>query len=749
MNMKKILSITAIMVLFTIVSLYVKGTLAGPRLEDMESLMAISSDGIVYMAQEKGRELWIYGFEDNTLVYTCQITDSGSDFKNRMKAINCQGDILYGLIEQCSRISGEPFSWQIIQIGRENGETKVTASLNQNMLSEAYDLKAEQDKLYVTGLSKDQSQVLVYQADAREAMADVELAMVCTLPEHTKAEKGAFGQGNLFLLLDNGYINICTSKNQVSLFHTDGRSGFFVHSPQAVWYYNPDMDQMTRLSAALDTSLSIPPEIKLETAVMAGSDQLSALAIREGGSRVLAFSSQGQWKVKQSLGMKPGLVYYFALPYMLPTILAVLAIGILAGMIWWAYGRNGRISLKLSALCLMISLILAGGWYCFLKASQAIIGAQLPLIRMSLAIFAVMLFAFYLQVDYITRPLRSLPRFMDKLTEGNYKVEKKFLSNDEVGYAWSALNRMAAELESKRYQSRELLTSYYRFVPRDMHTLFGKKGITELKAGDMKEMSGMVGLIAVQNRYEIRKQASDGEYAVVIKEIYQLVDEVCTQYGGIIAGNDFNLSGIHILFHKDTDVAAFGRELAGNCRSQNEGLPNPVKLLFMVHKTSYLYGLGGIKERAFPCFISSEAEILLDFFYRMKETGVQFAVTEQVFREREAQADGRYLGFISSRDGSFCCKLYEILDGCTNAQKTLKQHTDEKLQKGIELFYKNDFYLARNLFSAVVKENKEDGIARWYLFASEYYFDLGDAQNVNYSLLSDIGQGNRAGGENE
>ena len=68
-------------------------------------------------------------------------------------------------------------------------------------------------------------------------------------------------------------------------------------------------------------------------------------------------------------------------------------------------------------------------------------------------------------------------------------------------------------------------------------------------------------------------------------------------------------------------------------------------------------------------------------------------------------------------------------------EKSLCLSYDDKFQKAIGLFCQNDFYLARNLFSAVLKLNPADGIARWYLFACEHYFNNSEPGGEVYSLF--------------
>ncbi|MPN54166.1 hypothetical protein SDC9_201835 [bioreactor metagenome] len=80
-------------------------------------------------------------------------------------------------------------------------------------------------------------------------------------------------------------------------------------------------------------------------------------------------------------------------------------------------------------------------------------------------------------------------------------------------------------------------------------------------------------------------------------------------------------------------------------------------------------------------------------------------------------------------------KLFEVLDVYSDVARLRKTGADAKFQEGVRLFYKNDFYLARNAFSAVIKACPEDGIARWYLFACERYFSRPENQDVRYDLF--------------
>jgi len=143
----------------------------------------------------------------------------------------------------------------------------------------------------------------------------------------------------------------------------------------------------------------------------------------------------------------------------------------------------------------------------------------------------------------------------------------------------------------------------------------------------------------------------------------------------------------------------------------------------LLHDASFLYGVAGTEDYTIPFLSSAELNYLSSLSDRFRSIGVRIAVTEQCLHSLGGAVNARYIGFVSSRDDAFIYKIYELLDACPDTERELLLQNEERFQKAIQLFYKNDFYLARNTFSAVLRACPMDGVARWYLFASEHYFN--------------------------
>ena len=86
-------------------------------------------------------------------------------------------------------------------------------------------------------------------------------------------------------------------------------------------------------------------------------------------------------------------------------------------------------------------------------------------------------------------------------------------------------------------------------------------------------------------------------------------------------------------------------------------------------------------------------------------------------------------------DGKTSYKLYEVLDCYGELERAQREQYDVRLQEAIRCFYQNDFYLARNLFLAILRLCPQDGVARWYLFACEHYFNAGAGEEARYDLF--------------
>lgn len=339
-----------------------------------------------------------------------------------------------------------------------------------------------------------------------------------------------------------------------------------------------------------------------------------------------------------------------------------------------------------------------------------------------------------LVIRHFINPVRRLSQALEEIAGGNIAAAREKLKHDYNGKMWGAFQKICNMADKDNYSNSKIIGSYYRFVPREADRLFQRDSILDIQVGDSITLSGMIGIVSITNRDEIRRKTSDDEYMKFVNSCFEIISSENTKHNGSILSNDFNLSAIKLLFlEKAENAVDFGIHLfmhMGDAGGQSSHSP---KAFLMLHLSSFLYGIAGTDEQAFPFMTSSEIELLSAYSENFKGSNTRMVITDNTLKKLGKEYSTRFLGFISINELVF--KLHEVLDTCPDSERAAKKRMDSKFQEGIRLFYQNDFYLARNLFSAVIRECPEDGIARWYLFASEKFFNMGDQSKVTYHLF--------------
>lgn len=337
---------------------------------------------------------------------------------------------------------------------------------------------------------------------------------------------------------------------------------------------------------------------------------------------------------------------------------------------------------------------------------------------------------------YYTRPLKLLCGRMNDISIGRYDIPDFQTREDEIGDLWTVTKELCVALAIKAYETENTMRSFYRFVPRDLEKLLGRASVMEIGLGDATTISSSICIISVNNMDQVRAEADDREFMNFVNDSFSLVSHNIEQHNGILITGDFDLTALKAIFNKTPDDGVrFGLKLLGAAEAGTKSGDSSQEYFLLLHSAEFLYGMAGTEDRAFPFLSSSEIAFLSSISPRFKNTGTKMVITDKLLKSLKNSCSSRYLGFISSDDGNCVYKLYEILDVYSDLEMADRKKIDSKFQEGIRLFYKNDFYLARNAFSAVLKIYPDDGIARWYLYACEYYFSKPESDNIRYDLF--------------
>lgn len=336
----------------------------------------------------------------------------------------------------------------------------------------------------------------------------------------------------------------------------------------------------------------------------------------------------------------------------------------------------------------------------------------------------------------VTKAIHALSAQMSSVADGNFSAAGIGERKDELGEMSRALQELCVSLSIRDYEVGSTMRSYHRFVPCGLEQLLDRASVMEVSLGDSRAINGSAGIITVCNRRVVRGLLDDDDYVSFVNLTSSYMDKAIRSHDGLLLSSGYSMEGNKVYFRSGSSSGIKSAlELIGMTNVSNtEGHPNP-QFFVLLHKTVFLYGIAGSEDNMFPYLSSSELEFLGGYSYSLRSAGVQIVMTEQYMQKLDSHHATRYIGFVAADDETSGFKLYEVLDPYSDIERNLRINYDSQFQEAILMFYKSDFYLARNQFSAILRICPTDGIARWYLFACEYFFHSTDAGEPNFQLF--------------
>jgi hypothetical protein len=331
------------------------------------------------------------------------------------------------------------------------------------------------------------------------------------------------------------------------------------------------------------------------------------------------------------------------------------------------------------------------------------------------------------------RPLLRLPKQMSDITANRIWNGQNFAFG-EAGRIQKAVQEVCMSLSIREYEMMVAMKNYRRFMPQDLDMLLDRANLMEIEYGDTAQGEGDIGLVTTVMNGSKRLGADERRF----------LDFVFAAFHGIYAAANgsavflsagFSLTDFRLLFRGGSaDGVRTGIRLATDETAAPPGVPRP-EFLLILHRANYEYGVTGKDAQAVTFMSSYELGLLAKFSVRLSALGVKLIVTEKCVKTLADTVSTRYIGYVASSDEQHNIKLYEVLDVYRESTKDIRKKYNDKFQEAIGLYYKNDFYLARNIFSEIFKNCSDDGVAKQYIFACERLFNRTDFHAINYSIF--------------
>ncbi len=330
---------------------------------------------------------------------------------------------------------------------------------------------------------------------------------------------------------------------------------------------------------------------------------------------------------------------------------------------------------------------------------------------------------------------------MDKVSRGEYTFNIRKIPDNEFGNMWTALERMCKNLQMQKYRNTNILDYLYQYAPKNYERLFEKEKLQDIEVGETVQITATLGMISVIDKDTLLTGKLQRQYVQYVNQLMEMLFSQKESEQAIFLQNGSNLENVKVIFKEDGESAITAVKYSMNClenlqeKAENKFGTNPFILL---HTGSFNCGLAGGSKQVYPYVMSLEIETLNRYIDALKNSGAKLVVTENVWLQVEKHVQGRYIGYVTSKDRKSTFRLYEILNACPQQQKISKIKNKDSFNAALQLYYNNDLYLARSAFADILKECPEDGIARWYVFACDRLFNREDIRDENYELFSEL-----------
>lgn len=354
------------------------------------------------------------------------------------------------------------------------------------------------------------------------------------------------------------------------------------------------------------------------------------------------------------------------------------------------------------------------------------------MVRVSLILLAVGTALLALIIYIQGRETRSAVRLMTRMVEGRESWEAGmakrglFGESNEVRALRNSLTQLINNNQRADYMKYQMLQAYYRFAPKKIERLLNKPSILDVEIPGEVQMRGTMAVVSVA----MSERLSQREMIARLNDNYRQIAQAAGD-GMFLCGNA-DLSSLSFLFpDKVQQALSFGIDVM-TCKEAERAREQAFVLL---HHANVVYGVVGDDRQASVYVLSQEMKALGSYCDKLRALGVRMAVTDSVYELAGEKLAARYIGF--AEKGRYSFKLYEVLDAYPAKERQIRLDTKQKFQEALNLFYQDDFYLARNLFTEVLKENPTDEVAKWYVFLCEKCLDSGTAGGISYGIFAE------------
>lgn len=338
------------------------------------------------------------------------------------------------------------------------------------------------------------------------------------------------------------------------------------------------------------------------------------------------------------------------------------------------------------------------------------------MIRLIAMILVIVILAVSLVIKQVLLPLKKIENCLK-----DWKAEKEVKRLPSYGYdefsnIGKILNTLIAEKIAEQYDLTQVTQRYYSFIPKKFFGLLEKRSIQEMVFGTYKQMNKPLAITSY--RYLNMLDKKESLLAQAMNNNFRLINKTVSQYDGVLNIDHRYFFDVTALY--DTPHKALEASLIINENLYENNKEEKMEQVTFLDQLDIRLELGGEVNRIKPVFLAYRLEWLYKFLPLFRKMGCQVIATKEFIQEIDEMYKYRYIGYLLGPNEERV-DLYDYYEGDEKAIREVKEATQPQFDEALSYFHKKDFYKARNLFLQVIKENKRDEIARWYILRCDAY----------------------------
>jgi len=261
--------------------------------------------------------------------------------------------------------------------------------------------------------------------------------------------------------------------------------------------------------------------------------------------------------------------------------------------------------------------------------------------------------------------------------------------------------------------------AYGRFVPHDFLRFLGHESIVDVRLGDQIQKEMTVLFSDIRSFTTISEAMTPQENFKFINSYLSRVSPVIRAHQGFI--DKYIGDAIMALFPESADDAvraAVEMQKQVIIYNQDRQLRNypPITIGIGLHAGTLMLGTIGEEERMESTVIADAVNLASRLEGLTKVYGAGVLVSDSIL-ERLAKREKymcRFVDRVTVKGKKSAVSVFEIYDADTEKSIELKQETATEYQRGLELYFEQNFTKAQKIFNKICERNPQDKLAEIY-----------------------------------